>query len=74
MNEHSVTTHIRISKRRLTAEQRMAAKALLLDIDSTAILSGGQLILHYGPGRNPFWLELQERQEESSHQSLKLAG
>jgi len=42
----------------------MAAKALLLAIDATAILSGGQLIIHFGPGRNPFFGELQERHEE----------
>lgn len=73
MNEHSVTSTIVIRKSRLTAEQRAAAKALLLDIDPTAILSGGQLILHFGPGRSPFWLELQERSDSAS-QKLRVAS
>lgn len=73
MNDHSITSTIIIRKARLTAEQRMAAKALLLDVDAHAILSGGQLILHYGPGRNPVFVEIQER-IDVAEQQLQIAS
>ena len=55
-----VTTQITIKKKRLTSDQRQAAKALLLET-FPQLLKGGQLILHFGPGRNPIFVELQER-------------
>lgn len=73
MNEHSVTSTIVIRKSRLTPDQRSAAKALLLDIDPTAIMNGGQLILHFGPGRSAFFGELQERSDSASQQ-LRVAS
>ncbi len=63
--DHGIESTIVIRKRKLTPDQRMAAKALLLEIDPTAILSGGQLILHFGPGRSAFFSELQERRDVS---------
>lgn len=74
MNDHSVTSTITIRKSRLSPEQRMAAKALLLDVDRNAILTGGQLILHYGPGRNPIFVEIQERSDNVQQTQLKLSA
>lgn len=69
---HETTTTISIRKAKLPAEQRMAAKALLLSLDPNMLLQGGQLILHFGPGRNPFFVEFQERHERSSQRLQKV--
>lgn len=55
-----VTTTIVLRKKKLTVEQRSAAKALLLETFPN-LMSGGQLIIHFGPGRNPFFVEAQTR-------------
>lgn len=65
MSDH-VTTTITIQKRRMPPDQRMAAKALLLALGSGALMQGGQLILHFGPGRSPLWVEIQERHDTVS--------
>lgn len=65
-----VTTQITIKKKRLTTDQRQAAKALLLET-FPQLLSGGQLILHFGPGRNPIFVELQERTDYLQQQPMK---
>lgn len=66
-----VTTTISIRKLRIPADQRMAAKALLLALGHGALMQGGQLILHFGPGRNPMFVELQERRDSSSQERLQ---
>jgi len=58
-----VRTTIQIHKKRIDPEQRMAAKALLL-AHFPQLMSGGQLIIHFNPGRNPLFVELQERVDQ----------
>lgn len=67
----SVTTTITIRKLRIPPDQRMAAKALLLAVGNGDLLQGGQLIIHFGPGRNPFWIELQERHDIPQSERLQ---
>lgn len=57
------TSTVTIRKRKIDNEQRMAAKALLL-AHFPGMLDAGQLIIHFGPGRNPAWVELQERHDQ----------
>lgn len=64
---------ITIRKKKLSAEQRQTAKALLLET-FPQLLSGGQLIIHFGPGRNPFWVEAQERTEHFSQKLVDSAA
>jgi len=63
--EHEVTSTVVTRKRRLPAEARMSAKALLLEM-FPAMTGAGQLIIHFGPGRNPFFCEIQERYDETA--------
>jgi len=63
---HEVTTTTTSRKLRIPADQRMAAKALLLAVGNGDLMRGGQLIIHFGPGRTPVFIELQERQEQFS--------
>ena len=60
--DHETESLITIRKRRISPEQRMAAKALLL-AHFPGMLQGGQLILHFGPGRVPIYIEAQERRD-----------
>ena len=65
-----VTTTIKIRKQRLTNEQRQTAKALLLETFPD-LMSGGQLILHVGPGRNVIFIECQERTDHIAPQQFQ---
>lgn len=63
--DHIVTSTVITKKRRIPAEARMSVKALLLEM-FPEMNGAGQLILHFGPGRNPVFCEVQERHDESS--------
>ncbi len=65
--EHETLTAISIRKRRIALDQRMAAKALLLESFSD-VQSPGQLIIHFGPGRNALFVEWQERADSLPQQ------
>ena len=60
---------ITTTKRTIAPDQRMAAKALLLD-HSFDLLHGGQLIVHFGPGRVPRYIEVREHIKEPSSPSI----
>jgi hypothetical protein len=69
MNEHEVTSTVVTRKKKISAESRMTAKALLLEM-FPEMRGAGQLIIHFGPGRNPFWVEVQERWDSASQQII----
>lgn len=71
MNSDVVST-VTIQKKRIAVDQRMAAKALLLAHFAGA-LNGGQLIIHFMPGRTPVFVELQERQDQLPQQLQKVS-
>lgn len=62
MRDQITESTVSIKKTQIDPEQRMAAKALLL-AHFPQMLNAGQLIIHFGPGRTPFFIELQERQD-----------
>lgn len=66
----SAKSTITIQKKRIDPDQRMNAKALLL-AHFPQLMSGGQLIIHFNPGRNPLFIELQERVDHIETQLQK---
>lgn len=62
MRDQVTESTVSIKKTRIDPDQKMAAKALLL-AHFPQMLNAGQLIIHFGPGRTPFWVEVQERQD-----------
>lgn len=61
---------VTIQKKKIDVDQRMAAKALLL-AHFPGALNGGQLIIHFMPGRTPVFIELQEREDHLAQQLRK---
>lgn len=70
--DHVTLSTITIAKKKIAADQRIAAKALLLS-HFPEMLNAGQLIIHFGPGRTPFWVELQERVDAQQSQLQKVS-
>lgn len=66
IDQHEVISTVVTRKRRISAESRMTAKALLLEM-FPQMTGPGQLIIHFGSGRNPFFIEIQERHDASVH-------
>ncbi len=62
-----------IRKRRIDLDERMSAKALLLEM-FPEIHGAGQLILHFNPGRNALFCEWQEREERAQPQLALVAN
>ena len=62
MIDQLIESTVSIKKTKIDPDQKMAAKALLL-AHFPQMLNAGQLIIHFGPGRTPFFVELQERQD-----------
>ena len=71
--DNAVTTTITLRKKRVAAEDRMTFKALLLENFPGVLNAGGQLIIHFGPGRTPLFVEVQER-EDHLPQQLRRTG
>lgn len=69
---HETISTISIRKRRISPEHKWAARDLLRTHFGTLGFRGGQLVIHYGPGGNPVWLEVQERVEKDNAQELQL--
>lgn len=69
---HETTSTVTIRKQRIDPAQRMLAKELLM-AHFPGMLDAGQLIIHFGPGRNPAWVELQQRSDALPRQ-LREAG
>jgi len=68
--EHEVTSIVTTRKRRIPVEVRMSAKVLLLEMFPT-MTGAGQLIIHFGPGRNPVFVEVQERRDATERVLLQ---
>jgi len=60
---HESVSVVTMRKVKLTPDQRMAAKELLLSLGMQYLMSGGQLIVHFAPGRNAVFGEIQERED-----------
>lgn len=70
MNDHEVISTIVTRKCKIAPDQRMAAKSLLL-AHFPDLMNGGQLIIHFGPGRVPVWIEVQERADSVLERSMR---
>lgn len=73
INDHEVVSTVVTRKRRISAESRMTAKALLLEM-FPQMTGPGQLIIHFGSGRNPFFIEIQERRDSVAQSHLEMVS